>query len=168
MSTHSNQLSVAGGRRLSDTGAMERIFARPTGAMHVLRLSPVLESWEARDHPDQRRLETYLDEVEALVLASTLTPSDHIAVDLTVGLPIGVSLTGGGRDLDNYLFPIARRIGAGRIDAVYGRKRYAAASAIGVSTMPQEYDPPSEPHLIVRTTVSSQSPAWKQIGRAHV
>jgi hypothetical protein len=141
---------------------MERIFARPACGMHVLRLSPVLESWEAKDHPDQRRLDAYLDEVESLVLASAPATDDRIAVDLTVGLPAGVALTGGGRDLDNYLFPIARRIGAGRIDAIFGRKLCAAASEIGVSPAARKSRPPSEPHLMVRTTVSSQSPAWKQ------
>jgi len=38
-----------------------------------------------------------------------------LAVELTVGLPGHLSLTGGGRDLDNYLFPLAQRLGPARI-----------------------------------------------------
>jgi hypothetical protein len=34
-----------------------------------------------------------------------------LSVELAVGLPGELSLTGGGRDLDNYLFPLAQRLG---------------------------------------------------------
>ena len=38
----------------------------------------------------------------------------QLAVELTVGLRGDLSLTGGGRDLDNYLFPLAQRLGPTR------------------------------------------------------
>jgi hypothetical protein len=34
-----------------------------------------------------------------------------LSVELAVGLPGELPLTGGGRDLDNYLFPLAQRLG---------------------------------------------------------
>ncbi|WP_207935695.1 hypothetical protein [Actinomadura sp. KC216] len=89
-------------------------------------------------------------------------PDENVAVELTVGLPAGVPLIGGGRDLDNYLFPVARRIGAARIHAAFDYKRAAVPSGIAISPVARESDPPDEPRLTVHTTVSGQSPAWKQ------
>jgi hypothetical protein len=45
-----------------------------------------------------------------------------LAIELTVGLPDKLPLTEGGRDLDNYLFPLAQRLGPARIAAMFGRK----------------------------------------------
>jgi hypothetical protein len=83
-------------------------------------------------------------------------------LELTVGLRSGLALDRGGRDLDNYLLPIARRIGAHRIDAMFGRKLHAATSTIAVGTAVQRHDLPGEPQLLIRVTGSSESPAWKQ------
>ncbi|WP_405146999.1 hypothetical protein OG589_06235 [Sphaerisporangium sp. NBC_01403] len=141
---------------------METIFARPSVMPRVLPTAPVLESWDAANHPSQRRLAAYLDEVDALVHACVQPGSDHLALDLTVCLPQQAALTRDGRDLDNYLFPIARRIGAGRLDAVFARKQHAATSTIAVSVAVHLDGLPGEPQLRVRTTSSSQSPAWKQ------
>ena len=105
-------------------------FERPMAKPHVLSTAPVLESWEKTDHPDQRRLRAYLDEVETLINASIPVSSGHLALELTVGLKTGVTLDSGGRDLDNYLLPVARRIGPQRLDAVFGRKLHAATSTI--------------------------------------
>jgi hypothetical protein len=81
-----------------------------------------LESWNAADHPDQRRLRSYLDEVEALINACVPATSDHLALELIVGLRKTVDLLSGGRDLDNYVFPIARRAGP-NADASAGNRR---------------------------------------------
>jgi hypothetical protein len=55
-----------------------------------------------------------------------------LAVELTVGLPGQLPLTRGGRDLDNYLFPLAQRLGPERIAAMFGRKIHGPSSlAIG-------------------------------------
>ncbi|WP_345471687.1 hypothetical protein [Actinoallomurus oryzae] len=121
-----------------------------------------MESWNAADHPDQRRLSAYLDEIEALIGAYVPTTSDHLTLELTVGLPASTALTSGGRDLDNYLLPIARRVGHRRLDAVFGRKQHADASTIAVGLPAQESSSPGEPQLQLRTTGSTESPAWKQ------
>jgi hypothetical protein len=135
------------------------VYRRPAGLRLRLQLAPVLESWNARDHPDQRRLATYLDEVEtALDLAADAA---HMALELQVGLPNTKALTSGGGDLDNYLYPIARRLGAARLDAVFGAKSHASSSALVVGTsdlMPSV--PP--PDMEVRTTASASSKAWKE------
>ncbi|MFJ2028599.1 hypothetical protein [Streptosporangium sp. NPDC087985] len=141
---------------------METTFARPTTTPRVLRTHPVLESWERADHPDQRRLRTYLDEVEALADACVPVSSGRLAIELIVGLPGNLTLTKGGRDLDNYLMPIARRIGAGRLDAAFARKRHAETSTFAVSVAVRADGLPCEPQLRVRTKGSSESSAWKQ------
>jgi hypothetical protein len=137
------------------------LFARPAGTPQPLPSAPLLESWEAAGHPDQRRLSAYLDEVEPIVGAQA-PAGDQLALELTVGLPRGTDLTRGGRDLDNYLFPIARRIGHRRLDAAFARKLHAAVSTIAACRATRMPDPPDEPCLRVRTTASSASIAWKQ------
>jgi hypothetical protein len=138
------------------------LFSRPAARPHVLPVAPVLESWEKADHPDQQRLRAYLDRIEALVGASFPVTAGHLALELTVGLPPSVVLDSGGRDLDNYLLPIARRIGQQRFDAVFGRKLHAATSAITVAAATQVGSSPGEPQLSIRVTGSSTSSAWKQ------
>ena len=63
--------------------------------------------------------------------------SGRVAVELTVGLPGTVSLIDGGRDLDNYLFPVARRLGPARVAAIFGRKIHGPSLAVGPAE-PQE------------------------------
>lgn len=55
-------------------------------------------------------------------------------MELIVGLPDDVPLTVGGRDLDNYLNPVARRLGPPRIAAMFGRKIHGPSSlAVGLA-----------------------------------
>src|SRR6185437_10669198 len=44
-----------------------------------------------------------------------------------VGLLDRVPLTAGDRDLDNYLFPVAQRLGPRRAAAMFGRKTHGAS-----------------------------------------
>ncbi|WP_411153014.1 hypothetical protein [Streptomyces sp. A30] len=107
---------------------MPTLFSPP--AVTPLRLSqtPVLESWDGPGHPSQQRLRAYLDSVTTLVGPVLAVDTSRLALTLDVGLADHIALTHGGNDLDNYLFPLARRFGAGRFDAVFARKRHAAAS----------------------------------------
>ncbi len=134
------------------------MFARPDVAPVELRLAPVLESWNARNHPDQLRLDAFLGHVEATV---SNIPDSHLSLDLRVGLPESKSLVSGGGDLDNYLFPIARRLGAARFDAVFASKHHANHSTIAV-TVSEPLDGVREPDMSVRTTASASTKAWKE------
>jgi hypothetical protein len=49
-------------------------------------------------------------------------------LELTIGLPDDVPLASGGRDLDNYLLPVAQRIGANQVVAAFGRKIWGRSS----------------------------------------
>src|SRR4051812_4779789 len=103
---------------------------RPTTS-GVLGVQPRLESWNSRDHPDQVALRAYLDRVEA-VIGTTLV-LDDISVALSIGLPPTAPIAGGGRDIDNYLLPIVRRLGMNRCVSAHGEKRHRPTSAIGVA-----------------------------------
>lgn len=63
--------------------------------------------------------------------------------------------------MDNYLFTIARRLGAARFDAVFGSKGHGAVSTLAVGEA-ELTDPPREPDMRLRTTVSATSKAWKE------
>lgn len=135
------------------------MYRRPEIPGVELQLAPVLESWNARGHPDQLRLDAFLDEAETAV---ALFPTEaSLALELQVGLPPSRPLTSGGGDLDNYLFPIARRLGATRFDAVFATKRHAAASTLGVSQA-RPVAAQRKPNMVVRTTASASTRAWKQ------
>jgi hypothetical protein len=124
-----------------------------------LRRPPVLESWNARAHPDQLRLAAFLDDVEAaLALPST---GGGLTLALQVGVPYARPLVTGGGDLDNYLFPIVRRLGAARFDAAFATQRHGAASTVAV-TKSRPVTPSRGPEMVVRTTASASTRAWKQ------
>lgn len=121
-------------------------------------MAPVLESWNASQHPDQLRLRAFLDHVEATLPE---LPDNHAVLELRVALPASKPLTSGGGDLDNYLFPIARRLGASRFDAMFGSKRHAEHSSIAVAPA-RRVGVDREPDMRVRTTASAATRAWKE------
>jgi Holliday junction resolvase RusA-like endonuclease len=139
------------------------MYARPNAAKVELRLAPVLESWNARAHPDQLRLATFLDEIEASLELSDA--DSNLALELQVGLPESRSLTTGGGDLDNYLFPISRRLGPARFDAMFGAKRHSATSTL-VAAPAISVSASREPDMVVRTTASASTQRWKEQVRA--
>jgi predicted RNase H-like nuclease len=114
----------------------------------TLSTSPVLESWNARDHPELLRLRQFLDHVGELVTVSD--DDQHLALDLRIGLPESTSLTSGGGDVDNYLFPIARRLGAARFDAVFGCKGHGAVFTLAIGEA-ELTAPTRSPDMRVRT-----------------
>src|SRR5262245_42652338 len=72
------------------------LFARPDPASHVtLPGVPVLESWNAADHPDQLRLKVYLDEVAGLIGTGLSADREPLSVELVVGLAPEVDLDRG-------------------------------------------------------------------------
>src|SRR5690606_32912578 len=100
---------------------MAKVYRRPTDVVG-LAVQPQLASWDKVGHHSQVSLEGFLAHVAAVAAPMMATAGELLAVDLTVGLPDTVPMTGGGRDLDNYLFPVAQRLGPARIAAMFGRK----------------------------------------------
>ena len=86
------------------------LYCRPTGAVQ-LAVEPQLASWDRAGSPGQVRLGNFLSHAE-VVAAPMLTPDcGHLSMELLIGLSAHLPLAGGGRDLDNYLFPLAQRLG---------------------------------------------------------
>ena len=85
------------------------VFAMPEGRRIRLELPPRLESWERSDHPDQVRLRAFVAHVRELIDPIAKNSESPLALRLDVGLDESSDPLW-ERDLDNYLFPIAREL----------------------------------------------------------
>jgi hypothetical protein len=137
------------------------LFDRPGGRPVRLRRRPVLESWDAADHPHRLALTAFLDELEH-DLGWGPRAGQHLALELTVGLPDSVGLDHRGHDLDNYLFPIVDRLGPVRFDAVFARKQHGEHSFLRIAPATAAGAPPGPAQVQARLTPSATSIAWKE------
>lgn len=140
------------------------LYDRPN--RHVIPLStpPRLESWDAASSPSQVALRGYVDELAELAEPKLRAFSGPPALALRVGLPPDVALDSGGRDLDNYVFPVVRRLGADRFDAVWAEKAHGASSLAVDSMSPIQAPPVSEGWSFAGAVPgsSAQSKRWKE------
>src|SRR5215472_6833556 len=110
---------------------MAGMYRRPVGAMRH-SVTPQLASWDRAGHPSQVKLRRFLAHVDAIAGPVLATVRGRVAAELIVGFSNGVSLTDGGHDLDNYLFPVAQQLGPQRVAAIFGRKIHGPSSlAVG-------------------------------------
>ena len=100
---------------------MTTLYCRPTRRV-ALSVEPRLASWDVAGSLGQVRLADFLDHAEAVAAPMIAAVDGLLTVELTVGLRRELALTGGGRDLDNYLFPLAQRLDSSRIAAMFGCK----------------------------------------------
>jgi hypothetical protein len=121
-----------------------------------------LTEYARRPEPERELIRSGLR--DGVVAPSAAAAGERLAVELVVGLPEAVSLVGGGRDLDNYLFPIAQRLGAARLAAVFGRKVHGTSLvALGAATSAAVDSPPQFTTRMVGSYVKS---GWKHQLRA--
>lgn len=135
------------------------LYEIPRADPIVMSNRPLLESWDSKIHPSQVALQSYLDELELLVNSQNL-PGRGLGLVLRVGsLPGG---TRSGHDMDNYLFPIARRLGHARLDAAWGFKNESLSSIV-VQPVHEASDWPDHGNFAeARPEGSAQSKEWKQ------
>jgi hypothetical protein len=140
-------------------------FRRPANPV-PLALRPELASWDDAGHPSQARLAAFLAHIDTVAAPAIATVEGRLAVELTVGLDDATPLDAGGRDLDNYLYPLAGRLGPQRLAAVFGRKVHGPSTlAIG----PAEPDAfLAAPQFTIGLTGSYTRPAWKQTLHDHL
>ena len=100
---------------------MAMVYRRPAGVMRQ-SVKPQLASWDRAGHPSQVKLRRFLAQVDAIAGPVLAAVSGRVVAELIVGFSDGVSLIDGGHDLDNYLFPVASRLGPERVAAIFGRK----------------------------------------------
>ena len=108
-------------------GRMAMVYRRPVGVMRQ-SVKPQIASWDRAGHPSQVKLARFLTHVDAIAGPVLETARGRVAAELIVGFRDGVSLIAGGHDLDNYLFPVAQRLGPQRVAAVFGRKIHGPSS----------------------------------------
>ena len=144
------------------------VYPEPDGQPIPLLSRPLLESWNAKDHPDQVHLEESLDQLEKAAIGRW--PNGSIAIDLAVGFPLEWSLTSRGHDLDNYLFPVARRFKDHDIVSAWAAKRCRGASAITIVPVGEPIGAPVGDwlHRSVLTKGSTALAPWKREVRAQV
>jgi hypothetical protein len=138
---------------------MAMVYRRPVGVMRQ-SVKPQLASWDRAGHPSQVRLARFLAHVDAIAGPVLARVGGRVAAELIVGFSNGVSLIEGGHDLDNYLFPVASRLGPQRVAAIFGRKIHGPSSlAVG----PAQPDTAGlTPQFSARMAGSYVRKEWKQ------
>jgi len=138
---------------------MATVYRRPVG---VLRHSvkPQLASGERAGHPSQVKLGRFLAHVDAIAGPVLARVSGRVAAELIVGFSDGVSLTEGGHELDNYLFPVAQRLGPERVAAIFGRKIHGPSSLAVGPARPDMAG--AAPQFSARMAGSHERKEWKQ------
>ncbi len=138
---------------------MAMVYRRPVGAMRQ-SVKPQLASWDGAGHPSQVKLARFLAHVDAIAGPVLATVSGRVAAELSVGFSDGVPLIDGGHDLDNYLFPVAQRLGPERVAAIFGRKFHGPSSlAVGPARPGKARAPPP---VCTRMAGSYERREWKQ------
>jgi hypothetical protein len=138
---------------------MPMVYRRPAGVMRQ-SVKPQLASWDRAGHPSQVKLARFLAHVDAIAGPVLAAVSGPIAAELIVGFSDGVSLVDGGHDLDNYLFPVAQRLGPERVAAIFGRKMHGPSSlAVGPAQLAMAG---AAPQFSTRMAGSYVRREWKQ------
>jgi hypothetical protein len=138
---------------------MATVYRRPVSAMRH-SVKPQLASWDRAAHPSQVKLRRFLAQVDAVAGSVPAAVSGRVAVELIVGFSDGVSLTEGGHDLDNYLFPVTQRLGPQRVAAIFGRKIHGPSSLAVGPAQPGTAGP--APQFSTRMSGSYVRTEWKQ------
>jgi hypothetical protein len=92
-----------------------------------LDLAPQLESWNAAGDPEQLRLQPFLDHAESLITACR--PSGPWAFRLDVGRSVTRNLLDGA-DVDNFVFPIVKRLNDSSLVSVWCTKQIGQHSYV--------------------------------------
>lgn len=142
---------------------MNRWYERPEGETLALRKVPRLASWNKASDPEQVRLHGYLEDTADLLNPSL--PDEPWTLRLDVGLPGGRNLIDMA-DLDNYAHPLAAHLRTDELVSVWCTKRHATTSYVLVAPARETGPPPAV--FTVRTTASSETPAYKEQVRAAV
>jgi hypothetical protein len=107
-----------------------RHFLPPVAGALPLEVAPRLWSWDHAGHPSQTRLTAFLDHAESRLKDAGI-PAAPLTLQLNVALGPGTDLFQSG-DLDNYLIPIALRLGGDRIVSAWATKSLGGQSSIQV------------------------------------
>jgi len=138
---------------------MATLYRRPVGVMRQ-SVKPQLASWDRAGHPSQVKLGRFLGHVDAIAGPVLATVRGRVAAELIVGFSDDISLVDGGHDLDNYLFPVAQRLGPQRVAAIFGRKIHGPSSLALAPAQPDTAG--TTPQFSTRIAGSYERKEWKQ------
>lgn len=135
-------------------------YCAPRLAAVALTRQPRLASWDAAGHPAQIALSDFLDHAELDLQEHRQAPAPW-ALELDVGLPASTRLLD-HHDLDNYLYPLARRLGARNVVSARARKRHRDHSLARLDTADPATPPLDMTVNRLRTTASADTTAYKE------
>ncbi len=134
----------------------------PQSAPIPLRFPPRLASWDRADSASQARLAEFLEHAESQ-LAAWPVAREPLAVHLEVALASSADLFESG-DLDNYMYPLAQRLGSDRIASMWASKSHNdAVSSLRVARAHVTTEPAGAGWAVacVRATGSAALASWK-------
>ena len=138
---------------------MEPVFYQlPEGEPIVLRETPRLSRWNRSGDPDQVRLTLAADHAERSVRPTWDRLAGPAALRLDVGLHRSTRLLHRD-DLDNYLLPLADRLGRERIVTAWASKRYTPRTLIRVEPARPRQRPADAVELSATATVEASAQA---------
>lgn len=139
------------------------LYEEPVAPLRTVVGTPQLASWDAAGSPSQMRLAAFLDEVEEAASEPLgACGDDGLAMRLQVGLRRGSPLIGSGGDLDNCLYPVARRLGARRLVSAWATKHHGPSGVRIQNAVPMEVGAlASWLHREATTVRQADSAAWK-------
>jgi hypothetical protein len=142
----------------TDNQVVETTFSIPAGPAIELELAPRLESWNRYDDPDQVALREFVAHVRERIERFLAPPSGPLAFRFDVGLADQIDPLW-ERDLDNYLFPIAREL-PGQVVSVWGTKGRARCSRVRLERAVPAKPGPEWQRFPVPRSLGSEH-AWK-------
>jgi len=128
-----------------------RWFARPEGSALRLRKQPEVDQWETAGHPALIRRDEYLDDTEDLIMPARLAEGPW-ALRLDVDLPSGAALLD-EYDLDNYAFPLAKRLNDPDLVSVWCTKAQGGGSFVRLEAAREKSTP--QQHIVIAEPTAS-------------
>ena len=142
-------------------GALPARWRPETRLLSIAGIRPLLASWDAATRPSQIRLKAYLEDLATRLRLEEL-PRSGLFFDLVVDVEVESRLSK-HYDLENYLTPIALRLGHDRFVHVRALKRVGGGSSLAIGIAARDSDPLSDDweSLSLKAGSGSADKAWK-------
>ena len=150
-------------KQLPDLAAFQ--FWAPAEELGRVHVEQRLASWEARSHPAQQRMNKYLGDLESCFAPHLVSVVEPLYLQIEVVRPVGTDLLH-HYDLENYLTPVAQRLGGRRLVLACAEKRHARGAndvsfvALGVARRAPA--PVGGAGYVVHLVGSYEKIGWKQ------